>query len=84
MRVRDRIDARLRQFLLAQLVFFVSAAPTALDEHVNASPARGQLHGPRRPSRRRAAYLDRTASGAEPNAHLRDNSRIAPVTELPA
>ncbi|EID53394.1 hypothetical protein [Saccharomonospora xinjiangensis] len=47
MKVHDGIDARLRESLLAQPVFFVGTAPTALDGHVNVSPTRGQLHRPR-------------------------------------
>jgi Pyridoxamine 5''-phosphate oxidase. len=72
-KVYAAIDGRLREFLLAQPVFFVATAPT--EGHVNVSPKgmRGTftvLDG------RRVAYLDYTGSGVETIAHLRDNGRI--------
>lgn len=72
-KVYPAIDGRLRDFLLAQPVFFVATAPT--QGHVNVSPKgmRGTfvvLDG------RRVAYLDYTGSGVETIAHLRDNGRI--------
>lgn len=72
-KVYPAIEGRLRDFLLAQPVFFVATAPT--EGHVNVSPKgmRGTftvLDG------RRVAYLDYTGSGVETIAHLRDNGRI--------
>jgi predicted pyridoxine 5'-phosphate oxidase superfamily flavin-nucleotide-binding protein len=72
-KVYPSIDGRLREFLLAQPVFFVATAPA--EGHVNVSPKgmRGTfavLDG------RRVAYLDYTGSGVETIAHLRDNGRI--------
>jgi hypothetical protein len=74
-KVYDRIDARLREFVLAQPVFFVATAPSGADGHVNVSPKgmRGCLAVL---GEHRVAYLDYTGSGAETIAHLRDNGRI--------
>jgi Pyridoxamine 5'-phosphate oxidase len=72
-RTYDVIDDRMREFLLAQPVFFVATAPRA-GGHVNLSP-KGldsfRVLGPRR-----VGYLDLTGSGAETLAHLRDDGRI--------
>jgi Pyridoxamine 5'-phosphate oxidase len=74
-KVHDGIDDRLREFLLAQPVFFVATAPSGPGGHVNLSPKGGAgcfaVLG-----ERRVAYLDYTGSGAETIAHLRDNGRI--------
>ncbi len=68
------IDARLREFVAAQRMFFVASAPLAGDGHVNLSP-KGldtlRVLGPRQ-----LAYLDYVGSGAETIAHLRENGRI--------
>jgi hypothetical protein len=74
-KVYDEIDGRIREFLLAQKVFFVATAPSALDGHVNVSP-KGlsdsfAILGPHR-----VAYLEYGGSGVETIAHLRDNGRI--------
>ena len=73
--VYEGIDDRLREFLVAQPVFFVATAPNGPGGHVNVSP-KGMagtfaVLGPRR-----VAYLDYTGSGAETIAHLRENGRI--------
>ena len=71
----DEIDGRLREFILAQPVFFVATAPSDPYGHVNVSPKgmRGTFAvlGPRQ-----VAYLDYTGSGIETAGHLRDNGRI--------
>jgi hypothetical protein len=68
------IDARLREFVAAQHVFFVASAPAGSGGHVNLSP-KGldtlRVLGPRE-----LAYLDYVGSGAETIAHLRENGRI--------
>ncbi len=74
-KVYEEIDGRISDFLLAQKVFFVATAPSALDGHVNVSP-KGlsdsfAVLGPRR-----VAYLEYGGSGVETIAHLRDNGRI--------
>jgi Pyridoxamine 5'-phosphate oxidase len=74
-KVYEGIDDRLREFILAQPVFFVATAPSGPGGHVNVSPKGGSgcfavL------DERRVAYLDFTGSGAETIAHLRDNGRI--------
>ncbi|OQO89953.1 pyridoxamine 5'-phosphate oxidase family protein [Saccharomonospora piscinae] len=75
MKLHDRLDERLREFVLAQPVFFVGTAPTATDGHVNVSP-KGLAGSLAILGDHRVAYLDYTASGAETIAHLRDNGRI--------
>ena len=73
--VRDGIDERLGDFLLAQHLFFTATAPSGGEGHVNVSPKGGSgsfaVLGPRS-----VAYLDLTGSGAETIAHLRQNGRI--------
>lgn len=74
-RSHETIDDRLTAFLEAQPVFFVATAPIAGVGHVNCSPKsnNGELAvlGPLE-----VAYLDRTGSGIETVAHLRENGRI--------
>ena len=74
-RLYDSIDGRLRQFILAQPVFFVATAPSGEEGHVNCSPKgnNGSLAvvGPRQ-----VAYQDLTGSGSETIAHVRQNGRI--------
>jgi hypothetical protein len=69
------IDERLREWLLAQPVFFVGTAPADVSGHVNVSP-KGMagtfaVLGPRS-----VAYLDYFGSGIETIAHVRENGRI--------
>jgi len=72
----DTIDGRLREFILAQPVFFVATAPSGADGHVNLSP-KGMVGCFAVLDPHRVAYLDYTGSGAETIAHLRDNGRVA-------
>jgi hypothetical protein len=74
-KVYERIDDRLRTWLLSQPVVFVATAPLAGDGHVNVSPkgGRGSV-AVLDPST--VAYLDYTGSGVETIAHLRENGRI--------
>jgi Pyridoxamine 5'-phosphate oxidase len=74
-KVYEAIDGRLKDFLLAQRVFFVATAPTAVDGHVNVSP-KGLTGSFAVLAPDRVAYLDYTGSGVETIAHLRDNGRI--------
>ncbi len=73
-KVHDGIDEALATWLEAQPVFFVATAPLAEDGHLNLSP-RGldcfSVLGPRQ-----VAWVDRTGSGVETIAHLRENGRI--------
>jgi hypothetical protein len=73
--VYEVIDDKLRDWLLAQPVFFVGTAAAAGDGHVNVSP-KGMagtfaVLGPRS-----IGYLDYFGSGIETVAHLRENGRI--------
>ena len=74
-RTHDSIDARLAGFMLAQPLFFVASAPLTAEGHVNCSPKSndGELVVL---DERRVGYLDRTGSGVETIAHLRENGRI--------
>jgi Pyridoxamine 5'-phosphate oxidase len=74
-KVYDRIDGRLRDFLLAQKVFFVATAPGGGDGHINLSP-KGMSGSFAVLDEHRVAYYDYIGSGAETIAHLRDNGRI--------
>jgi Pyridoxamine 5'-phosphate oxidase len=73
------LDDRLRQFIVAQPVFFVATAPGCTGQpdngHVNVSPKGYRdtfaVLGPTT-----VAYLDLTGSGAETIAHVRQNGRI--------
>jgi hypothetical protein len=74
-KVYTKLDERLRQFILAQPVFFVATAPSGSTGHINLSPKGHRdtfaILGPHT-----VAYLDLTGSGAETIAHLRQNGRI--------
>jgi hypothetical protein len=68
------LSDELRDFLLAQPMFFVATAPLAEGGHVNLSP-KGQ-DTLRVLSPQECAYLDLTGSGNETSAHLLENGRI--------
>jgi hypothetical protein len=74
-KVHEAIDGRLKDFLLAQRMFFVATAPSAVDGHVNLSP-KGLAGTFAVLAPDRVAYLDYTGSGVETIAHLRENGRI--------
>jgi hypothetical protein len=74
-KVYEALDGRLRDFLLAQRMFFVATAPGGSGGHVNLSP-KGLTGCFAVLGERRVAYRDYTGSGAETIAHLRDNGRI--------
>ena len=73
-KLHDDLNDTVREFILAQRVFFVGTAPSGPGGHVNVSP-KGmdalRVLGPRR-----VAYLDYPGSGVETIAHLRTNGRI--------
>jgi hypothetical protein len=74
-KVYEEIDDKIREFLLAQKIFFVATAPSGSEGHVNVSPKglSGSfiVLGPLK-----VAYLEYGGSGIETIAHLRDNGRI--------
>jgi hypothetical protein len=74
-KVYEGIDARIREFVVAQPLFFVATAPHGPGGHVNVSP-KGMKGCFAVLGEHRVAYLDYTGSGAETVAHLRDNGRI--------
>ena len=74
-KIYESIDGRLREFILAQPVFFVATAPSGSGGHVNVSP-KGGAGCLAVPDGHRVAYLDYVGSGTETIAHLRQNGRI--------
>ncbi len=74
-KVFDGVDARLKQWIAAQALFFVASAPLSEDGHVNVSP-KGPIGTLRILDEHTAAYLDMVGSGAETIAHLRENGRL--------
>ncbi|MGO9964539.1 MAG: pyridoxamine 5'-phosphate oxidase family protein [Acidimicrobiales bacterium] len=72
------IDDQLARFLLSQPFFFVASAPVSIDGLVNCSPKSndGELAVI---DQHHVAYIDRTGSGVETIAHLRENGRIVLV-----
>ncbi len=74
-KVFDQIDQHLREWILAQPLFFVGSAPLAADGHVNVSP-KGPIGTLSVLGPREVAYLDVIGSGAETIAHVRENGRI--------
>ena len=75
MKLHEKIDGRLREFVEAQHMFFVATAPSGDDGHVNLSP-KGMAGTFVVLGEHRVAYLDFHGSGAETLAHLRQNGRI--------
>jgi hypothetical protein len=69
----DHIDTATREWIDAQLMFFVATAPES-DGHVNVSPK--GFDSLRILNDREIAYLDLTGSGVETIAHIRENGRI--------
>jgi predicted pyridoxine 5'-phosphate oxidase superfamily flavin-nucleotide-binding protein len=74
-KVFEGIDARLREWIGAQPLFFVASAPLAATGHVNVSP-KGPIGTLRVLDERTVAYLDVVGSGAETIAPLRENGRL--------
>ena len=70
----DHLPPDLRDFALAQKLFFVATAPLDAGGHVNLSPK--GLDCFRVLSDRQVAYLDLTGSGNETSAHVGENGRI--------
>jgi hypothetical protein len=73
-KIYESIDEKLKQWLLAQKIFFVATAPLAEEGHVNCSPKDGESF--RIIDKRTAVYLDLTGSGVETIAHVKENERI--------
>jgi Pyridoxamine 5'-phosphate oxidase len=68
------IDAKLREWLSAQRVFFVASAPLSGNGHVNCSPK--DANSFRVLDEKTLVYLDLTGSGVETIAHVKENGRI--------
>jgi predicted pyridoxine 5'-phosphate oxidase superfamily flavin-nucleotide-binding protein len=74
-KVHEAITPKLREWIVAQHLFFVATAPLAADGHVNVSP-RGTPGTFAVIDENTVAWLDLTGSGSETIAHLRENGRI--------
>jgi len=74
-KVYDEIDARWREWIGRQALFFVGSAPLDGDGHVNVSP-KGPIGSLRVLDEQTVAYLDVVGSGAETIAHVRENGRV--------
>ena len=74
MKAFDRLQARHREFIRAQHMFFVGSAPLAPDGHVNVSPK--GLDSFAILDEHRVAYIDLGGSGIETHAHLTENGRL--------
>jgi hypothetical protein len=68
------ISEDLKEFIVAQPLYFVASAPIAETGHVNLSPKGLDTFRVLTPTR--VAYLDLTGSGNETAAHLAENGRI--------
>jgi len=68
------IDAKTREFIARQHVFFVATAPLSADGHVNLSPK--GLDSFRVLDAQTVIYLDITGSGNETAAHVAENGRL--------
>ena len=73
-KVHEEIDAKLKEFIGRQHLYFVGTAPNAPEGRLNISPK--GLDTFRILSPKSVAYLDLTGSGVETIAHLRENGRI--------
>jgi Pyridoxamine 5'-phosphate oxidase len=73
-RVAESIDARTKEFIAAQEMYFVGTAPLDGAGFVNVSPK--GLDTFRVLDEKKVAYLDLTGSGVETIAHVRENGRI--------
>ncbi|HEY9523928.1 MAG TPA: pyridoxamine 5'-phosphate oxidase family protein [Thermopolyspora sp.] len=73
-KVYDKLTDRLREFIMAQPVFFVATAPHK-GGHVNISP-KGYADTFVIIDDHTVAYLDLDGSGVETISHLRENGRV--------
>jgi hypothetical protein len=73
-KVYATIDEKLKAWLAAQKIFFVSTAPLSPSGHINCSPKDGASF--RVLDEQTVAYLDLTGSGVETISHLKENGRI--------
>lgn len=74
MKLYDKIDDKMREFIAAQKLFFVATAPLSEDGHVNVSPKGYDSFVVM--DDYTVAYLDLGGSGIETQAHLQENGRI--------
>jgi Pyridoxamine 5'-phosphate oxidase len=73
-KIYQEIDERIRKWIGAQPVFFVSTAPLDPQGRINCSPKDG--YSIRVLDSKTLVYLDLIGSGVETIAHIRENSRI--------
>jgi hypothetical protein len=70
----EALNAKLREFIAAQRIYFVGSAPLAANGSINLSPKGFESLVVL--DERTVAYLDLGGSGIETVAHVRENSRI--------
>lgn len=73
-KIYPEITEKLKAWLYAQKIFFVSTAPLLADGHINCSPK--GLDTFRVVGAQEVLYLDLIGSGIETIAHLKENGRI--------
>ena len=73
-RTYDDIPEHLHSWMEEQPIWFVASAPLSADGHVNLSPKGDDSF--RVIDATTVAYLDRTGSGVETIAHIRENGRL--------
>lgn len=73
-KVLDAWTEELREWVVAQRLFFVATAPLSREGHINCSPKGGDCF--RLLDDDTAAYVDLTGSGIETIAHIQENGRI--------
>ena len=70
----EQLNDRLREFILAQKMFFVGSAPLGGEGRINVSPK--GMDSLRILDPTTVAYVDLTGSGIETIAHLKENGRM--------
>src|SRR5215469_10753043 len=73
-KVYEAIDQQIKEWMVAQKVFFVATAPLSGEGHINCSPKDGDSI--RVVDGKTLVYLDLIGSGVETIAHVRENGRI--------
>jgi len=74
MKAYEALEAKHRDFIARQQMFFVGSAPLTGDGHVNVSPK--GLDSFAVIDSKRVAYIDLGGSGIETQAHIQENGRL--------
>ena len=73
-KIYEELTPQLIEFISAQHMFFVGTAPLAGEGHVNISPKGKDAF--RVIDNNTVAYMDKTGSGVETLAHVKENGRL--------